>query len=228
MVALVAVAALVLSLVQGASAAWSTFITKAAFDQTYFPGHIAFYTYDSLKAAAGAPFTQFGNSGTLDDQKRELAAFFAQVKHESGGLKQKYEQGCNIQCQQSYCASSPTYPCSKTQPPYYFGRGPIQLSWNYNYGACGDYIGKPLLREPSQISNSAVTAFQTALWFWMTQGPHLAKSFSGTTKAINGDIECKGGAHYSEKGHEQMLSRVQYYKSFCSVLGVDPGTDLEC
>lgn len=96
MVALVAVAALVLSLVQGASAAWSTFITKAAFDQTYFPGHIAFYTYDSLKAAAGAPFTQFGNSGTLDDQKRELAAFFAQVKHESGGTDIVAPHHCHL------------------------------------------------------------------------------------------------------------------------------------
>nr|PNR58113.1 hypothetical protein PHYPA_005108 [Physcomitrium patens] len=211
--------ALVLSLVQGASAEWSSFITKADFDQKYFPGHISFYTYDSLKAAAGTPFTQFGNSGSPEDQKRELALAICK----RAGLKQQYEQNCNIQCKQGYCDTTSPYPCSKTQEPYYFGRGPIQLFWNYNYGACGDYIGKRLLQVPGQISTNPVIAFQTAFWFWMTQGSHrfiLAKSFSGTTRAINGG--------YSEEGRRQMLSRVAYYKSFCTILGVDPGTDLEC
>jgi chitinase len=112
------------------------------------------------------------------------------------------------------------------------------LCRNYNYGACGKYLNIALLTDPGLISGSAVTAFRTAFWYWMTQGGHagvtphnaiLAKSFAGTIRAINGDIECKSGTHYSEAGHQEMLSRVSYYKSFCQVLGVkDIGTDLEC
>lgn len=84
--ALVATAALVLSLVQGAAAqGWSSFVSQSTFDQKLFPGHIAFYTYGALKSASGSPFTKFGTSGTSDDQRRELAAFFANVKQESGG-----------------------------------------------------------------------------------------------------------------------------------------------
>ncbi|XP_073388762.1 endochitinase At2g43610-like [Physcomitrium patens] len=163
------------------------------------------------------------NSEIRDLLKTRSESWHLQVKHESQGLKQQYEQNCNIQCKQGYCDTTSPYPCSKTQEPYYFGRGPIQLFWNYNYGACGDYIGKRLLQVPGQISTNPVIAFQTAFWFWMTQGSHrfiLAKSFSGTTRAINGG--------YSEEGRRQMLSRVAYYKSFCTILGVDPGTDLEC
>jgi chitinase len=231
--ALVAMAALVLSLVQGASAAWSSFVTKAAFDQTFFPGHLALYSYENLKTAAEGSFSAFGNSGSPDDQKRELAAFFAHVNHESGGLKQKYEQGCDTKCQQGYCDKGrPEYPCSETQPPYYFGRGPLQLSWNYNYGVCGQKIKQPLLANPGLISTNGRIAFQTAIWFWMQEnGCHakiLGNSFSGTTKAINGDKECKNGGHYTLQGHQQMLQRVEYYKSFCQTLKVNPGPDLEC
>jgi chitinase len=240
----VALAAIILSVAHGALARdwsivedglsadhWSSFVSQEAFDRTFFPGHIGFYNYESLKAATGAPFGAFAMQGGPDDQKRELAAFFAQIKHESGGLTQQFEQGCNEDCKKSYCAPSDRYPCSRDHPPYYMGRGPIQLSWNYNYGACGDYLGKDLLRDPGLISNSAVTAFQTALWFWMQNGCHdsiRSGNFAGTTRAINGDLECRSGSRWSEQGYRQMLARADYYRTFCRALGVDPGNNLEC
>ena len=42
-----------------------------------------FYTYSDFINAANA-FSSFGTTGTSDDQKREIAAFFANVAHETG------------------------------------------------------------------------------------------------------------------------------------------------
>ena len=39
----------------------------------------------------------------------------------------------------TYCDTSSCVPCAPGQQ--YYGRGPIQLSWNYNYKAAGDAIG---------------------------------------------------------------------------------------
>jgi uncharacterized membrane protein YoaK (UPF0700 family) len=80
----VAILAVALVLVQGAAAQWSSFLTKAVFEG-FFPTHVAFYTYEAFQAAAAAPYSAFGTTGTLEDQKRELAAFLANVDHESGG-----------------------------------------------------------------------------------------------------------------------------------------------
>ncbi|KAG0554227.1 hypothetical protein KC19_12G074500 [Ceratodon purpureus] len=207
----------------GGSGGWSSFVTKAVFE-SFFPDRVAFYTYEGLQAASVAPYAAFGTTGSLDDQKRELAAFLANVNQESGGLQFTVEQSpVGIYCQ----ADNTQYPCAPGKT--YIGRGPIQLSWNYNYGACGAALGKDLLANPDQVAQDSATAYQTALWFWMTQGPHdaiLKGSFSGTIQAINGNLEC--GKLAGTEAHNKMLNRVQYYKSFCQTLSVDPGADLEC
>ncbi|KAG0618957.1 hypothetical protein M758_4G104400 [Ceratodon purpureus] len=237
--AIVAVAAALVLLVQGASAqgpAWSSFVTKAVFDQTFFNGHIAFYSYEAFKAAAvSRGLSAFGSSPNLDDRKRELAAFLTHVSHESGGLKEKYEQGAQGK---TYCkddtAEARKYPCAPGKA--YIGRGPLQLTWNYNYGKCGEFLGLPFLKDPGLVLQNGQTAFKTAIWFWMIQaGPlgvtaHqaiLKQSFSGTIQAINGYLECTGVGQ-TALGKQQMLSRVKLYKSFCQTLNVQPGTDLEC
>ena len=57
----------------------------------------------------------------------------------------------------------------------YFGRGPIQLSWNYNYGAFSKVLVEStydskmwLLENPSEAASSGYVAFTAGLWFWMT------------------------------------------------------------
>jgi chitinase len=42
-----------------------------------------FYTRDAFLSASGS-YTAFGRTGTVDDSKREIAAFFAHVTHETG------------------------------------------------------------------------------------------------------------------------------------------------
>ena len=67
----------------------SSIITSAIFDQFLSQRSSApangFYTYAAFLAAAAA-YSGFGTSGSSDVQKRELAAFFANVAHETGSM----------------------------------------------------------------------------------------------------------------------------------------------
>ncbi|MEH1807876.1 glycoside hydrolase family 19 protein [Nostoc sp.] len=190
-----------------------------------FPNHNDFYTYESLIKAV-KKYPHFCNDGSLQQCKREAAAFLANISHETGGLNYIQEQNP----QSHYCdATNTTYPCVAGKS--YHGRGPIQLSWNYNYGACGKAIGKDLLNHPELVSTNNVISFTTALWFWMTPQPpkascHKAISTSGfgmTINIINGGIECGKGPQTPQAEH-----RIQLYKHFTEVLNVTPGDNLSC
>ncbi|KAG6664567.1 hypothetical protein CIPAW_02G101900 [Carya illinoinensis] len=123
---------------------------------------------------------------------------------------------------QDYCDETNTqYPCNPDKK--YYGRGPLQLTWNYNYGAAGNSIGIDLLNSPETVATDPVISFKTALWFWMTNVHQvLNQGFGATIRAINGAIECNGG----NSGAVQ--SRIQYYTQYCNQLGVAPGDNLSC
>jgi hypothetical protein len=113
----------------------------------------------------------------------------------------------------------------------YKGRGPLQLSWNYNYGAAGFALQRPLLDNPELVATDAAVSWETALWFWMTskpQGktPHEImvnnEGFGGTIRVVNGAIECDG------KDPGKVQDRVNHYTNFCSWLGVTTGDNLTC
>ncbi|XP_041000195.1 endochitinase EP3-like isoform X1 [Juglans microcarpa x Juglans regia] len=158
-------------------------------------------------------------SGSADESKREVAAFFANVAHETESL-------CYIEeingGSQDYCDETNTqYPCNPDKK--YFGRGPLQLTRNYNYVAAGNSIGFDGLNCPETVATDPVISFKTALWFWMTNVHQvLNQGFGATIRAINGAIECNGG----NPGAVQ--SRIQYYTQYCNQLGVAPGDNLSC
>ncbi|KAG8045276.1 hypothetical protein GUJ93_ZPchr0008g12968 [Zizania palustris] len=210
-----------------------------------------FYTYASFVRAA-ARFPLFGATGCLDTRKREVAAFLAQISHEttggwatapdgpySWGLCYKEE----INPQSNYCdATDKQWPCYPGKS--YHGRGPIQISWNFNYGPAGRALGFDGLRNPEVVANCSDTAFQTALWFWMT--PREAKpschqvmvgeyrpsqadaaanrtaGFGLVTNIVNGGLEC------NRAGDAQANNRIAFYRRYCQVLGVDVGPNLDC
>nr|AEF59006.1 class I chitinase [Pinus contorta] len=178
-----------------------------------------FYTYNAFIAAANA-YSGFGTTGSADVRKRELAAFFANVMHETEGMCYINE----INPQSNYCNSSATWPCASGKS--YHGRGPLQLSWNYNYGAAGQTIGFDGVNNPEKVGQDPTISFKTAVWFWMKNSNcHSAitsgQGFGGTIKAINSQ-ECNGG----KTG--EVNNRVNYYKNICSQLGVDPGANVSC
>jgi len=202
-------------------------VTEAQFNQM-FPGRNSFYTYQGFLNAANS-FPAFSNTGSATVQKQEVAAFLANVSHETGGLVYIVEQ--NTANYPHYCDTSQSYGCPAGQAAYY-GRGPIQLSWNFNYNAAGNYLGLPLLTNPWLVEQNATVAWQTALWYWNTQsGPgtmtgHAAMTngagFGESIRSINGSIECNGG------NPAQVQSRVSKYQSFTGILGVAPGNNLYC
>ncbi|KAK2371200.1 Chitinase family protein [Trifolium repens] len=176
-----------------------------------------FYTRDAFLNAANS-YGQFATSGSADDNKREIAAIFAHFTHETGSF-------CYVEeidgASKDYCDESNTqYPCVAGKG--YYGRGPLQISWNYNYGPAGQAIGFDGLGSPETVANDATVAFKTGLWFWVNNVQSvLSQGFGATIRAIN-SIECGGG------NPSAVQARVDYYTQYCSQFGVSPGDNLTC
>ncbi|MFD1831005.1 glycoside hydrolase family 19 protein [Streptomyces desertarenae] len=202
-------------------------VSEAQFNQM-FPNRNSFYTYQGLKAALSA-YPAFATTGSDTVRKREAAAFLANVSHETGGLVHIVEQ--NTANYPHYCDDSQPYGCPAGRAAYY-GRGPIQLSWNFNYKAAGDALGIDLLRNPYLVERDAAVAWKTALWYWNTQSgpgtmtPHNAMvnghGFGETIRSINGSLECGG------RNPAQVQSRINNYQRFVQILGTTPGSNLSC
>jgi chitinase len=235
-------------------------VPEAVFDELFLhrgtdPCRGAFYTYDAFLAAA-ATFPDFASVGDDATRRREVAAFFAQTAHETTGgwdaaPDGRYAWGlCWIteggtvdpSVLADYCSPSETWPCAPGEK--YFGRGPMQLSYNYNYGQCGDALGVDLLADPDQVATDPVLAFRAALWFWMTPqapkpschdvmtGAHVPSpedeaagrepGFGLVTDIINGGLECGHG------DDDRVQDRIGFYDRFVSLLGTDRGEDVDC
>ena len=121
----------------------------------------------------------------------------------------------------------------------YFGRGPKQLSYNYNYGPFSYIIYgdvNPLLQTPAQVTEGWL-AFASAVYFFMQPRPPKPSMFEliygywtppagsssedpgsdfGTSiMIINGGIECGGS-----KATAQAANRVKYYAGFMDYFGL--------
>ena len=199
-------------------------VSETLFNQM-FPHRNGFYTYQGLVSTAQA-YSAFANSADITQRKREAAAFLANVGHETGDLVYVEE----IDKSGNYCSAGSCGGCPAGTYQYY-GRGPIQLSWNCNYKAAGDAIGVDLLHNPWRVAQDASVAWKTGVWFWMTQTgagsqtPHngiLNVGFGETIRSINGSLECDG------RNPSQVQSRVDRYKRFCDLLGVSYGSSLYC
>ena len=80
-----------------------------------------------------------------------------------------------------YCdwTSEKQWPCYPMQG--YYGRGPLQLSWNYNYGPAGRSLGFDGLRDPDRVAQDPVLSFKSALWYWMENMHQLMPQGFGAT-----------------------------------------------
>ena len=136
-------------------------------------------------------FADFAGYGNERRKKRDLAAFLANISHETTGLgngdanknsglywreEAAWQQGST---EIHYTSSG--NPMFIAEPgKSYHGRGPIQISYPYNYGQVSQFLfgdKDVLLKTPELVLTSdsnndgtpdANVAFQTAIWFWMT------------------------------------------------------------
>ncbi|WP_395805685.1 glycoside hydrolase family 19 protein [Archangium minus] len=201
-------------------------LSEATFN-AMFPGRNSFYTYSALAAAADT-FPGFATTGDLDTRKREVAAFLANIAHETGHLVYVEEINKSVMCDTSWGPPG----CSCAPGKWYYGRGPIQLSWNGNYCAAGNALGVDLMNNPDLVAQNPTIAWRTGIWFWMTQTgagsmtAHNAivnnRGFGETIRTINGALECNG------RNPAQVQSRVNNYLNFTSKLGVSPGGNTGC
>lgn len=197
-------------------------------------------------------YGDFCSSANIPDDKKELAAFFAQIAHETRhGEDGKYNDGLMFihenDTTNAYISDNDEYPPVKGQK--YYGRGPIQLSYNGNYGYASMCIlgdKNILLKNPSLIQNDPVVAFETAIYFWMTpitfkpsahdvmtgkwqpnaadKAANRVPGFGMTINIVNGQIECGKGDNMSA-----MNDRIGFYKHFLQMLGVsDPNCACSC
>lgn len=213
----------ILLLPLAANAADTAFLpTRAEFDQL-FPERIAFYTYEGFVAAVRET-PGFSAHGSDQSRRQEMAAFLAQISQESDQLRAQREY--RRENWDGYCRADAPPGCAPGRQ--YYGRGPIQLSWNYQYKAAGDFLGIDLWNDPDRVARDATVAWRTALWYWMTKpgessaSAHMAlragAGFGATTRAINGPIECDKPD--DADAQRKQKRRIDFYKNASQQFGV--------
>ncbi|MFG6441938.1 chitinase [Roseateles sp. LKC17W] len=206
-----------------AAADASPFLPSRAQFDALFPERIAFYSYEGFTEAVRQT-PGFADWGSPVQRRQEMAAFLGQIAHESDQLRAQREyKRANWD---KYCRDDARLSCAPGQQ--YYGRGPIQLSWNYQYKAAGDFLGIDLWSDPDRVARDSTVAWRTALWYWMTQpgespqASHAAirsgAGFGATTRAINGPLECDKPD--SPDARRKNARRADFYKHASDLFGV--------
>ncbi|MCV2370495.1 chitinase [Roseateles oligotrophus] len=229
--ALLTATALLLSACVAAPPKDAQFLPSQAQFEMLFPQRIDFYSYEGFVQAVRS-FPAFAGSGSDVQRRQEMAAFLANIAHESDELKAVREY--NQANYDKYCSLEAGQTCAPGQQ--YYGRGPIQLSWNYQYLAAGRAIGLDLWADPDRVARDSKVAWQTALWYWMNQNgpgsmtPHQAMvngaGFGETIRSINGALEC--GQPVDSYAGKQVARRIDFYQRASAKFEVTPGVKLGC
>ncbi|ACI64550.1 protein glycoside hydrolase, family 19 domain-containing protein, partial [Thalassiosira pseudonana CCMP1335] len=143
--------------------------------------------------------------------RKELAAFLGNTAHESDDFEAGREylacgdRKCSVSMvdqnspYNSYC--QPSFEPPEGSSKVFYGRGAIQLSWNYNYiRASYALTGKAetFCDDPEQVAENPLYAWGTGMYFWMESEKEgttchkeaLKGDFGGTLNTINGGLEC--------------------------------------
>jgi putative chitinase len=116
----------------------------------------------------------------------EIAAFVAQIGHESHGLLYFEELASGA----AYNGRTDLGNTQAGDGPRFKGRGPIQLTGRANYAAAGTALGMDFEARPEQVSLPSA-GFKAAVWFWTNKNLNQyctgkASDFTTLTQRING------------------------------------------
>jgi hypothetical protein len=230
---------------QHAEALLGEIITEEMWDEL-FPnrlrrgadGESDFYSFTAF-AEAAKRFPNFLHEGSEVQRRRELAAFLAHLSQETGGFRY-LEQ---ITVTRSYSVANKEYP--PVEGKDYHGRGPMQLSYNYNYGQFSSaYFGDKnvLLNNPELLATDSVASFGSAIWFWMTAQPpkpscHDVMAGSWQPGSMDADANRVPGfgltlniinASQCGKASEHAQRRYDIYDRYCKYFGATKGDGCDC
>lgn len=119
-----------------------------------------------------------------------IAAFIAQVGHESGQLRFVREIWGPTAQQAGYEGRTDLGNTVKGDGSKYRGRGLIQITGRANYATCGEALGLDLINNP-QLLEQPQYAAMSAAWFWSMKGLNTLADqgdFVKITRRINGGI----------------------------------------
>ena len=123
-------------------------------------------------------------------KRLRIAAFIAQVGHETGQLRYVREIWGPTAQQAGYEGRADLGNTVKGDGSKYRGRGLIQITGRANYAACGDALGLDLVNQPTLLEQPQYAAMSAA-WFWSTRGLNTladAGDFVKITRRINGGL----------------------------------------
>lgn len=162
------------------------------------------------------PFLQAAMTEFAIETPARVAAFVAQLAHESGQFRFMEEIWGPTPAQGRYePASTLAATLGNTETgdgKRYKGRGPIQITGRANYKRFGDLLGIDLVSDPTRAARPEL-AFRIAGLFWSKKGlSELADratddAFREITRRING-------------GFNGLEDRRKLYAAACTVLGV--------
>lgn len=135
--------------------------------------------------ALNTAMNSYGIVGTA-----RVAAFIAQIGHESGQLRYVREIWGPTAQQAGYEGRADLGNTLKGDGPRYRGRGLIQITGRANYAACGQALGLDLISTP-ELLELPQHAAMSAAWFWSTKGLNTLADqggFAKITRRINGGL----------------------------------------
>jgi len=115
-----------------------------------------------------------------------MAAFLAQVGHESGELRYVEELASGA----AYEGRRDLGNLTPGDGVFYKGRGLIQITGKRNYALCGIDMDLPLLEHPELLC-TPMNAAMSAGWYWWNNKLNVladASKFTDITKRVNGGI----------------------------------------
>ena len=121
---------------------------------------------------------------------KRVAAFIAQVGHESGQLRWVREIWGPTAQQAGYEGRADLGNTVKDDGSKYRGRGLIQITGRANYAACGEALGLDLVNRPELLEQTQYAALSAA-WFWSVNGLNTladAGDLRKITQRINGGL----------------------------------------
>lgn len=245
-------------------------VTRKVSNDTYIYSDVDswWYTNPTPETIITVDFEDFVNRDNELNNRRELGAFLANISKETtggwqtpigGGSDGDYAQwGLYFVHELGYTNDNSAGVYSQANdefPPNpavgYYGRGPIQLSWNYNYGQFSKFIFNDknvLLDNPNLVQQGSVLAFKSAIWFWMmpqcpkpschqvmhdlwqaeagdyASNKMYKKGFAHTNNIINGGLECRSSS--TPVFTEKVILRSELYKYYLGILGLSE-TEIE-